>query len=175
MPRYVRAFAPGGTFFFTVNLYERHRMLLTDHISDLRAAFAFVREQKPFVNRAYVVLPDHIHCIWTLPKGDADFSLRWQSIKARFARQIPEGEHLSARRLKKGERGIWQRRFWEHMIRDENDFQRHVDYIHINPVKHGHAQAVRDWPHSSFRAYVRRGVYPADWAGGEDIRNLDWE
>ncbi len=116
MPNYIRAFAPGGTFFFTVNLLERRRTLLTDHIEALRAAFSFVRNQKPYVTRAYVILPDHLHCIWSLPDGDADFSSRWQQIKAHFARHIPKGERLSGRRLMKGERGVWQRRFWEHMI-----------------------------------------------------------
>ncbi len=175
MPSYIRAFVPGGTFFFTVNLLERNRALLTDHMAELRTAFAFVSEQKPFVTRAYVILPDHLHCIWTLPTGDADFSSRWQAIKAYFARQIPQGERLSARRLKKGEQGIWQRRFWEHMVRDENDFERHADYIHFNPVKHRHVNAVCEWPYSSFADYVKRGVYSVDWAGGESIRNLDWE
>lgn len=175
MPRYIRAFVPGGTFFFTVNLFERDRTLLMDHIADLRTAFRFVRKQKPFVTRAYVILPDHLHCIWTLPSGDADFSSRWQAIKAHFARHIPIGERLSERRLKKGERGIWQRRFWEHMIRDELDFERHVDYIHFNPVKHRNAKTASEWPYSSFHEYVRRGVYPVDWAAGEEVRNLGLE
>ena len=174
MPRYIRSFVPGGTFFFIVNLLERQRTLLTDRIAELRAAFTFVRNQRPFVTKAYVVLPDHLHCIWTLPADDADFSSRWQAIKAHFARHMAKGERLSVRRRKKGERGIWQRRFWEHMIRDERDFERHVDYIHFNPVKHRHANAVHEWPHSSFHAYVSRGVFPADWAAGEDVQNLDW-
>jgi len=175
MPRYIRAFAPGGTFFFTVNLLERNRTLLTDHITPLRAAFSFVRKQKPFVTKAYVILPDHLHCIWTLPSGDSDFSSRWQAIKAHFAHRIAQGERLSERRLKKGERGVWQRRFWEHLIRDELDFERHVDYIHFNPVKHRHVEAARDWPHSSFHEYVRRSVLPIDWAAGEEVRNLGLE
>ena len=175
MTSYRRNFVPGGSFFFTVNLAERRLRLLTEHIDQLRTAFRVVRMSHPFKIEAMVVLPDHIHAIWSLPEGDKDFATRWRLIKSAFSRALPKGERISKSRRSKGERGIWQRRFWEHMIRDENDFQRHVDYIHINPVKHGHAQAVRDWPHSSFRAYVRRGVYPADWAGGEDIRNLDWE
>ena len=175
MPRYIRAFVPGGTFFFTVALLERRRQLLTEHIADLRAAFTATRRLKPFTTNAIVVLPDHLHCVWTLPAGDADFSSRWQAIKAQFSHAVPDGEYLSPRRLKKGERGIWQRRFWEHVIRDEQDFERHVDYIHYNPVKHGHARTAGDWPHSSFQRYAARGIYPENWAAGEDVRVIGLE
>ena len=173
MPHYTRAFVPGGTFFFTVALLERRRRLLTDHIAELRAAFAAVQAKRPFTIDAAVILPDHLHCIWTLPAGDADFSMRWHAIKAAFSRTIPKGERLSARRIAKGERGIWQRRFWEHTIRDEKDFERHVDYIHYNPVKHGHVQCAADWPHSTFRLYVRRGLYALDWGADDDVCGLD--
>lgn len=111
-----------------------------------------------------VVLPEHLHCIWTLPDGDGDYKTRWALIKARFSRGIVVGEQRSASRIKRGERGIWQRRFWEHLIRDELDYAGHVDYIHRNPVKHGWAKRVGDWPNSTFHAYVRRGLYPTDWA-----------
>jgi putative transposase len=114
-------------------------------------------------------LPDHLHCIWTLPSDDADFSTRWQAIKARFAAQIPPGERLSARRLQKGERGIWQRRFWEHVIRDGGDYERHVNYIHYNPVKHGLVPRVADWPYSIFQRYVERGIYDLKWAAADDV------
>ena len=144
MPQYTRAYIPGGTFFFTVALHDRRRSLLTEHVDELRAAFQAVRPKWPFRVEAIVVLPDHLHCIWTLPPGDADFSTRWFLIKRQFLRGIPRGESLSPRQLVKGERGIWQRRFWEHMIRDEEDFAAHVDYIHYNPVKHGHAHRVMD-------------------------------
>ena len=117
-----------------------------------------------------VVLPDHLHVIWTLPEDDANFATRWRLIKSRFSHAIPAGESVSNSRLTKGERGIWQRRFWEHTIRDENDFARHVDYIHINPVKHGLVTRVVDWPYSSFHRLVKLGVYPEDWAG--DVANL---
>jgi len=110
-----------------------------------------------------------------LPPGDADFSTRWHDIKARFAAKIPKGEKLSERRLKKGERGIWQRRFWEHVIRDERDYERHVDYIHFNPVKHGHVARAADWPYSSFHRYVERGIYDLDWGADEDIWSLEME
>lgn len=175
MPRYIRAFVPGGTFFFTVALLERRRRLLTENIAVLRAAFAHVRGCHPFVIDAMVVLPDHLHCIWTLPPGDADFSTRWHGIKAMFARSMPTGERLSDRRRAKGERGIWQRRFWEHTIRDERDFESHVDYIHFNPVKHGHVVRAADWPHSTFLEYVRRGVYALDWSAAQAVHQMDWE
>jgi putative transposase len=175
MPQYIRAFVPGGTFFFTVTLLERRRKFLTEHIDDLRAVFKAARQHRPFTVEAIVILPDHLHCIWTLPSGDADFSTRWHDIKARFAAQIPGGEKLSVRRLKKGERGIWQRRFWEHVIRDESDYERHVDYIHYNPVKHGHVEKVADWPYSSFHRYVRSGIYNLEWAADDNVRRLEME
>ena len=136
-----------------MTLLERRRKLLTEHIDILRAVFKAARQRRPFTVEAIVILPDHLHCIWTLPEGDADFSGRWQDIKARFA------AHISVRRLKKGERGIWQRRFWEHAIRDERDFERHVNYIHYNPVKHGHMTMVADWPYLSFhRTYEAASI-----------------
>jgi len=175
MPQYIRAVVPGGTFFFTVALLERHRSLLTDHVDSLRTAFADARRRRPFSIDAIVVLPDHLHCIWTLPPEDADFSSRWHDIKSRFSARIPPGERLSARRARKGERGIWQRRYWEHCIRDEQDFAHHVDYIHFNPVKHGHVTQVVDWPHSSFHRHVERGIYPLDWGGNAQLATLDLE
>ena len=175
MPQYIRAFVPGGTFFFTVTLLERRRELLIEHINDLRKAFKVARQRRPFTVEAIVILPDHLHSIWTLPSGDADFSSRWHDIKARFAAKIPAGERLSARRLKKGERGIWQRRFWEHAIRDQRDYERHVDYIHYNLVKHGHVTRVADWPYSSFHRYVRCGIYNLEWESDDDVRHLEME
>lgn len=175
MPRYVRAFVPGGTFFFTVALLERRRRLLTEHVEELRRVFADVYRAKPFRLDAIAVMPDHLHCIWTLPPGDADFSSRWHAIKARFACGIEPGEWRSERRRRKGERGIWQRRFWEHTIRDEQDFERHADYIHYNPVKHGHVPRAADWPYSSFCRFVERGVYPADWGAPDDVRGMELE
>jgi putative transposase len=175
MPQYIRAFVPGGTFFFTVTLLERRRKLLTENIDNLREVFKAARRRRPFTIEAIVILPDHLHCIWTLPSEDADFSTRWHDIKARFAAQISRGERLSARRLKKGERGIWQRRFWEHVIRDEVDYERHVDYIHYNPVKHGHVTRVADWPHSSFHRYVQSGIYDLEWAADDNVRILEME
>jgi putative transposase len=110
-----------------------------------------------------------LHAVWTLPRGDADFALRWRLIKAAFSRALPASEPISASRSGKGERGIWQRRYWEHTLRDEADFARHVDYIHFNPVKHGLVTSVREWPYSSFHRMVRLGIYPEDWAGDHAI------
>jgi putative transposase len=165
MPNYRRAFVPGGCWFFTVNLLERRQNLLVDHVEALRVAIAQTRASYPFEIDAFVVLPDHLHAVWTLPPGDADFSTRWRLIKTRFAKTLPKQERLGAVRRKRGERGIWQRRFWEHLIRDERDYTRHVEYCYINPVKHGLVARVRDWPHSSFHRDVRRGIFPEDWAG----------
>lgn len=167
MTEYRRAHIPGASWFFTVNLAQRKgNNLLVDRIDLLRAAVESVRLRHPFRLDAVVILPDHLHCIMTLPEGDADFSSRWNLIRGNFSRAIEKGEHISSSRRKRGERGLWQRRFWEHLIRDQEDFNRHADYIHWNPVKHGWVQRVADWPHSSFHEYVRRGIYPVDWCGG---------
>jgi len=128
---------------------------------------AATRERFPFTIDAIVVLPEHLHAIMTLPEGDADFSTRWSQIKRRFTDAVTAGGKRLARRGN-GEAALWQRRFWEHTVRDDDDFERHVDYIHFNPVKHGLVGRVRDWPHSSFHRYVRQGVLPEDWAG--DVR-----
>jgi len=166
MPDYRRFRIAGGTYFFTVTLLDRQCGLLTRHIDALRAAVRATRTLRPFHIDAWVVLPDHLHCIWTLPPGDADFSNRWKAIKIRFVQALPRDEPRSGVRAAKGERGIWQRRFWEHAIRDENDYARHLDYVHINPVKHGWAASVREWPYSTFQRWVEAGVYAPDWAGG---------
>jgi putative transposase len=137
MTAYRRNFVPGGSFFFTVNLADRRLSLLTAHVELLREAFRETRQRRPFTIDAIVVLPDHIHGVWTMPDGDADFATRWRLIKSMFSRSLPHSEPVSASRAAKGERGIWQRRYWEHTIRDEDDFARHVDYVHINPLKHG--------------------------------------
>ena len=164
MARYRRAFVPGATWFFTANLAERKgTSLLVDRIDVLRAAFRTVQAAHSFRIDAAVILPDHLHCIWALPSGDSDFSTRWGLVKANFSRSIEKTERVSKSREIRGERGLWQRRFWEHLIRDEDDFRHHVDYIHWNPVKHGCVNRVVDWPHSSFHAYVRQGIYEKSW------------
>jgi putative transposase len=172
MTEYRRAYAPGATWFFTVNLAQRKdNRLLVERFDDLREAFNHVRACHSFRTDALVVLPDHLHCIWKLPPGDTDFSTRWGLIKARFSRAVEEGERRSASRLARGERGLWQRRFWEHLVRDQDDFNRHVDYIHWNLVKHGWVRRVCDWPNSTFHEYVKRGVYPLNW-GGDGVADL---
>ena len=164
MVRYRRNFLQGGCYFFTVTLTDRRSTALVDHIDALRAAFRAGRRERPFDIDAIVILPDHLHAIFTLPPDDADFSGRWRRIKGYFSsRLIATGQDL--KRHPNGDLLLWQRRFWEHTIRDEGDFARHVDYIHFNPIKHGLVPRVRDWPYSSFHHYVRQGVLPNDWAG----------
>jgi putative transposase len=165
MPNYRRTLVAGGCWFFTVNLFDRRRRLLTDHIDVLREATRRTRARHPFAIDALVVLPDHIHAVWTLPPGDADFSLRWRLIKSAFAKAMPNTEGRGPVRVARGERAIWQRRFWEHLIRDDEDFRRHVEYCYINPVKHGLVTRVVDWPHSSFHRDVRANLFPPEWAG----------
>jgi putative transposase len=170
MSNYRRAFVPGGTWFFTVNLLQRHgNDLLVREIALLRQVVQRVRQRYPFHIDAWVVLPEHMHCVFTLPEGDSDFSLRWRLIKSGFSRALPKTESLSVVRLAAGERGIWQRHFWEHLIRDELDFQRHIDYVHVNPLKHGLVKRVGDWPFSTFHRYVDAGIYVADWCGDASL------
>jgi putative transposase len=165
MPNYRRVWVSGGTYFFTVNLLERRRTLLVDRIDALRASFRVVHARRPFQMIAAVVLPDHLHCIWKLPADDADNATRWRHIKRLFAHSVEAAERRSDTRIARKERGIWQRRFWEHLIRDEADLCHHIDYVHINPVKHRLVPRVTDWPWSTFHRYVRAGILPADWSG----------
>ncbi|HYG89521.1 MAG TPA: transposase [Azospirillum sp.] len=165
--RYRRDRTPGGTYFFTV-VTDGRAPLFSDAvcIDLLRASFRSVRERHPFIIDAIVVLPDHLHTIWTLPKTDDDYVTRWGLIKATFARNCPAEfkRKPDAARTRRRETAIWQRRYWEHRIRDERDLAAHIDYIHWNPVKHGYAQAASDWAHSSFHSFVRKGIYPPSWA-----------
>ena len=164
MTNYRRNFVPGGSFFFTVNLADRRLRVLTERVDLLRSAFRYAQARHPFTIEAIVVLPDHLHAIWTLPPGDVDFPMRWRLIKTEFSRALEPEERRSQSRKAKGERGIWQRRYWEHTLRNDNDFERHCDYIHFNPVKHGYVSTTREWPYSSFKRFVKSGVYPIDWA-----------
>jgi|SRR5581483_8977734 len=164
MVRYRRSFLAGGTFFFTVTLADRRSSVLVDHIAALRNAFRVTRRERPFAIEAIVVLPDHLHAVLTLPGADADFSGRWRRIKGHFSSALIDAG-IGLPRASNGDLSLWQRRFWEHTIRDENDFERHVDYIHFNPIKHRLVRRARDWPHSSFHRYVREGLLPEDWAG----------
>ena len=154
MSRYRRACIEGGVFFFTVTLADR----------------ALVQQRRPFETVAICILPDHIHAIWQLPPNDSDFPLRWSLIKSGFSRGLAVDVPRTESKTVKRERGLWQRRYWEHAIRDDADFERHVDYIHFNPVKHGFVSRVSDWPYCSFKQYVERGDLAADWGG--DTRSL---
>ena len=170
MPNYTRIKNGGRTYFFTVVTYNRRPIFDSPIIArQLRSSIIKTRHSYPFVIDAWVLLPDHIHCIWTLPGNDRDYSRRWGIIKTGFTKNVrhlvPELE-ISESRKKKHEGSVWQRRFWEHEIRDEADFVNHVEYIHYNPVKHGLVKYVKDWPYSTFHRYVKEGVYPEDWGGG---------
>lgn len=161
---YRRVRINGGTYFFTVTLLERRgNDLLTRHIEELRQAVRQVKKQYPFKIHAWVVLPDHLHCLLELPAGDSDYALRWRLIKTLFSRSIPRCEFRTETRLRRRERGIWQRRIWEHCVRDQRDFDQHFNYIHYNPVKHGCVSRVADWPYSTFHHFVTRGVYDEHW------------
>jgi len=172
MTYYRRNGVPGGTYFFTVNLFDRRSRLLVEKIDVLREAVRETKAARPFHIDAWVVLPEHLHCLWTLPPGDEDFSMRWRAIKSGFSRRMPIGEYRSASRAGRAERGIWQRRFWEHRIRDDRDYAAHVDYIHFNPVKHRLVNHVADWAFSSFHRSVKMGIYPRDW-GAEGVREME--
>ncbi len=165
MPDYRRHRLPGGTYFFTANLLERRSDLLTRHIALLRAAVRAVRRARPFHIDAWVVLPDHLHCIWTLPRTMPMILLVGRPSKSVSPKRTRRQEYRSCVRRANGERGIWQRRFWEHTIRDERDYAAHMDYVHINPIKHGLVARVIDWPYSTFHRDVDVGLYPKDWAG----------
>ncbi|MHB8987714.1 MAG: REP-associated tyrosine transposase [Desulfobulbia bacterium] len=167
--QYRRSRAKGAAFFFTVVTHGRRRFLCDEaNITLIREAFQHVINRHPFIVDAFVLLPDHLHCIWTLPENDADFSMRWRQIKSYFSRKCRDkfkGGQADAL-LSTGKQAIWQHRFWEHQIRDETDFVSHVEYIHFNPVKHGLASSPKAWPHSTFHRFVQQGIYPGDW--GED-------
>ena len=161
---------PGVSWFFTVNLARRKgNHLLVNHIDDLRQAFCYIKRKYPCRMDAVVVLPDHLHCIWTLPSDDSNYSTRWNLLKGHFSRAVKRGERISKSRQKRRERGIWQRRFWEHQVRDQKDFNRHIDYIHWNPVKHCWVKQVADWPYSSFHDYMARGIYAEDWGCDREL------
>lgn len=165
---------PGATWFFTVVTYQRQRILCDEPVrAALRAAIAQTRMNWPFVIDAWVLLPDHLHCVWTLPAGDADFAIRWNLIKRRTSQALKKDYFtdglMTASKSSRRELTFWQRRYWEHRIRDERDFENHVDYIHNNPVKHGHARTPAGWPYSSFHRYAMNGLYPTSWGSGEPI------
>ena len=161
---YRRSNAKGGTFFFTVNLANRSSSILTDNVQLLRDSVSKVRANHHFTIVAMVVLPEHLHTIWTLPIGDSNYPLRWSLIKSGFSRALGKTENINSSRKQKRERGIWQRRYWEHQIRNAEDLSRHIDYIHFNPVKHGYTDTAVNWPYSSIHRYIRQGVLPYNWS-----------
>jgi putative transposase len=170
MPNYRRCHATGATWFFTVNVRDRRNgALLVDHIDALRRAVAAERSHRPFRIRAWVVLPDHMHWIWTLPPGDDDYATRWRRIRTGFSIAVPRQHWEANTPRRKGERAIWQPRYWERCVRDLPELRALIDYVHINPVKHRLVARTLDWPHSSFRAYVDRGVYTDDWGCATDL------
>ncbi len=176
MPNYRRDRTPGATYFFTVVTYQRRPWLCHPSARRvLREAVRKVQASRPFRIDAWVLLPDHLHCIWTLPEGDCDYSVRWRLIKDHASRclsavLVPEGVRLSESRRRRGETAVWQRRFWEHRIRNGADFIAYCDYIHYNPVKHGLCRCPTDWPWSTIHRLVSAGYYPPDWGSAESPR-----
>ncbi|HAU1297082.1 TPA: transposase [Legionella pneumophila] len=171
--QYRRALLPGSTYFFTVNLANRTNGILIKEIDLLLYAIRTTKAQYPFKIIAYVILPDHLHLIMILPEHDSNYSLRWSMIKSLFSRQIPCLELISTARKSKRERGIWQRRFWEHLIRDELDLEHHVNYIHFNPVKHGYVQKASDWKYSSIHRSIQKGIISSDWACFDTLHTMN--
>ncbi|MEW4566893.1 transposase [Tautonia sp. JC769] len=182
MPHYRRFFVPGGTYFFTVVTERRIPLLCIEAARrHLRQAMSDCRRRWPFRIEAIVLLPDHLHTVWSLPPNDADYSTRWAWIKKEFTiAWLDEGGsecEVSDSKRRHRRRGVWQRRFWEHCIDDEDDLARHVDYIHFNPVKHGLVRCARDWPYSTFHRFAQRGAYPLDWGCATEppptVKSLD--
>lgn len=174
MPNYRRLYLEGGTCFFTVVTYGRRPLFADERtVLQLKQAFRHVKAQLPFIMEAIVILPDHLHAVWRLPPGDSNYSERWRRIKYRFSLQCESHSPRSHRR----EKNVWQRRFWEHTLRDEEDYRRHLDYIHYNPVKHGYVAAPGEWPYSSFRHFVQQGVYAPCWGGSipHSLQGLELE
>lgn len=165
MPNYRRAYANGATYFFTVNLNDRRARLLTDNINSLTGAFRHVKRKYPFKTDALVVLPEHLHAVLTLPIDDFDFSIRWRFIKGLFSKAVNRKLELPYQNTVRRELGIWQKRFWEHQVHDQQDYINHVNYCYYNPVKHGLVQRVADWRYSTFHRDVKKGIFPKDWGG----------
>ena len=173
MSIYRRAKITGGTYFFTVVTYRRQGFLCDGPVRNaLREAIRETRSICPFTIDGWVLLPDHQHCIWTLPSNDADNGKRWAMIKRFVTKQcgplLHRDEWMNDSKRRRNESTLWQRRFWEHVIRDETDYRTHMDYLHFNPVKHGMVKYVRDWPFSTFHRYVREGIYPKNWGGTDE-------
>ncbi len=171
MSNYRRARYAGACYFFTLVTHQRQPVLTQPRLREaLRLAIERVRQGHPFSIHGWVLLPDHLHCLWQLPEGDTDYSRRWSMIKRLTSQAMPElSGSISLSRNLRRESGLWQRRFWEHRIRDEQDYRQHLDYLHWNPVRHALVERVADWPWSSYHRLVREGVYPADWGGCGEV------
>ena len=166
MVQYRRDKTPGGTYFFTLALQDRTSALLTEHIGLLGAAFKRARRNNPFITKAMVVLPEHLHVVWQLPDDDLDYSKRWRQVKTFFTRAlIKQGVVLE--KNARTEYNLWQKRFWEHRIRDDVDLEQHVNYIHYNPVKHGLVRMPCEWKFSTIHRYIKHGLLPKDWGASE--------
>ena len=177
MSNYRRANIKGGTYFFTVVTYRRQTFLCNDHVRKaLRDGILAVQTTHSFTIDGWVLLPDHLHCIWTLPPGDANFGVRWAKIKRFVTKQcgpdLRREDLMNKSKRRRNESTIWQRRFWEHQIPDDRDYKRHMDYLHYNPVKHGYVKNVKDWPYSTFHRYVSQGVYGQNWAGEGPVTGM---
>jgi putative transposase len=178
MPNYRRNYVEGGTYFFTLVTHQRRRLFQSALARKLlRESILEIKQKRPFIHFASCLLPDHLHTVWILPRGDSDFSIRWKRIKEEFTNRWldhggSEGSVSSSRKSKK-ERGIWQRRFWEHTIENEADLERCVDYTHWNPRKHGLIARVRDWQWSTFFQFVEKGDYDLDWGGTDPCFGWD--
>ncbi len=171
---YRRSIASGATYFFTICLQNRRSTLLHDRIDVLRNGFHHVRCKHPFKIDAIVVMPDHVHLLMTLPPNHSDFSLRLNLIKGYFSRHIQSNEIISAAKKNKRERNIWQRRFWEHLICNDSDYENHVNYIHNNPVKHGYVSKAIDWKFSSIHQYINDGIVPKDWGYNGSFKDIEY-
>lgn len=171
MPEYRRTRRAGGTYFFTLVTHARRPILIDPEVRQaLREGINQVRQSMPFTIEAWVLLPDHLHTIWTLPEHDVRYAARWAVVKSWVTKGcgslFSSGEKINISRSNRKEGGVWQRRFWEHVIRDEADFHRHLDYLHFNPVKHGYVKTPMDWPYSTLHRFVAQGMYPDNWGGG---------
>jgi len=174
--KYKRYFQNEGTYFFTAVTYNRRKIFTTEaEIRLLHGAIEYVQQRHPFELIAYCICPDHIHMIWTLPENDSDYPTRWRLIKSYFSRNWPgpDSHTISQSRIGKGEKGIWQRRYWEHYIKDDTDLKNHIEYIHFNPVKHRLVQTPIEWQRSSFKDYVHNGLYASNWGSEENLNFLD--
>jgi len=165
MVHYRRDYTPGGTYFFTLALRNRQANYLTEHITSLGHAFRETKEKLHFTTYAITILPEHLHAIWILPDNDCDYSKRWRMIKGIFTKALLK-KGVLLRHNARGDYHLWQRRFWEHRIKDEDDLQKHCDYIHYNPVKHGLVVQPIGWPYSSVHRFITQGIIPRDWGVG---------